>query len=114
LQEESIDAAESGTIDKVLDLLGSGAEIDGKHAGWTALGRTSQKGHLDVAWTLIEYGASLDIRMDVGWGILLGCIRKHNSLAYRREGVFGLWHSRAYSQGPHKPFVSKFCMTPAS
>lgn len=72
LQEEFIDAAESGTIDKVLDLLGSGAEIDGKHAGWTALGRASRNGHLDVARTLIEYGASLDIRMDVGRGFLPG------------------------------------------
>jgi len=72
LQEEFIDAAESGTIDKVLGFLGSGAEIDGKHAGWTALGRASQNGHLDVARTLIEYGASLDVRMDVGRGILPG------------------------------------------
>lgn len=72
LQEKFIDAAKSGNIGKVLDLLGSGAEIDGKHAGWTALGRASQNGHLDVASSLIEHGASLDIRMDVGWGILPG------------------------------------------
>ena len=54
LHEEFIDAAESGTIDKVLGLLGSGAQIDDNHAGWTALGRAAQNGHLDVARTSLN------------------------------------------------------------
>ncbi|EPS39292.1 hypothetical protein H072_6888 [Dactylellina haptotyla CBS 200.50] len=72
IQEQFVDAARDGKLDLVKDLLQSGAFVDTKHAGWTALGRAAKEGHEAVVKFLVEKGSDLDTEMDVGWGILPG------------------------------------------
>jgi ankyrin repeat protein len=71
-QEQFVDAAKDGKLDEVRRLLQSGASVQKKYSGWTALGRAAREGHEAVVKFLVENGADLNVRMDVGWGILPG------------------------------------------
>ncbi|KAF5717819.1 hypothetical protein FMUND_5550 [Fusarium mundagurra] len=70
--EDLVSAAKNNDTVKMLELLDQGAPIDGKHGGWTALGCAAHKGQLDAVRALLLHGADMDIRMDVGFGVLPG------------------------------------------
>lgn len=67
-----VSAATKNDPEKVLELLDQGVPIDGKHGGWTALGCAAHKGQLATVQALLLRGADMDIRMDVGFGVLPG------------------------------------------
>ncbi|KAG5797164.1 hypothetical protein H9Q69_003773 [Fusarium xylarioides] len=70
--EDLVSAAKKNDTVKILELLDQGAPINGKHGGWTALGCAAHKGQLDAVRALLLHGADMDIRMDVGFGVLPG------------------------------------------
>ncbi|KAF5684647.1 hypothetical protein FDENT_6652 [Fusarium denticulatum] len=70
--EDLISAATKNDTMRMLELLDQGVPIDGKHGGWTALGCAAHKGQLDAVRALLLHGADMDIRMDVGFGVLPG------------------------------------------
>ncbi|KAF4951363.1 hypothetical protein FGADI_7561 [Fusarium gaditjirri] len=70
--EGLVAAAKTNDSIKVIELLDQDVPIDGKHGGWTGLGYAAYNGHLDTVRVLIRRGADLDIRMDVGFGVLPG------------------------------------------
>ncbi|KAI3318588.1 ankyrin [Xylariaceae sp. AK1471] len=71
-QEQFVDAAKNGKLDEVKKLLQSGASVQNKYGGWTALRRAGREGHELVVKFLVENGSDLNVRIDVGWGILPG------------------------------------------
>ncbi|KAF5267455.1 hypothetical protein FOXYS1_1652 [Fusarium oxysporum] len=70
--ESLVAAAKKNDSTTVADLLDRNVQIDGKHGGWTALGYAAYSGHLDTVRVLLLRGADMDIRMDVGFGVLPG------------------------------------------
>ncbi|EWZ80936.1 hypothetical protein FOWG_15265 [Fusarium oxysporum f. sp. lycopersici MN25] len=70
--ENLVSAAKKNDSVKVLELLDQKVPIDGKHGGWTALGYAAHEGQLDTVRVLLLRGADMDIRMDVGFGVLPG------------------------------------------
>ncbi|CZR37777.1 uncharacterized protein FPRO_07032 [Fusarium proliferatum ET1] len=67
-----VSAATKNDPEKVLELLDQGVPVDGKHGGWTALGCAAHKGQLATVQALLLRGADMDIRMDIGFGVLPG------------------------------------------
>ncbi|KAF9762619.1 hypothetical protein IL306_003360, partial [Fusarium sp. DS 682] len=70
--ENLVAAAKNNDSVKVVELLDQNVPINGKHGGWTALGYAAYNGQLYTVQTLLLHGADLDIRMDVGFGVLPG------------------------------------------
>ncbi|KAH7151539.1 ankyrin repeat-containing domain protein [Fusarium sp. MPI-SDFR-AT-0072] len=70
--ENLVSAAKKNDSVKVLELLDQKVPIDGKNGGWTALGCAAHEGQLDTVRVLLIRGADMDIRMDVGFGVLPG------------------------------------------
>ncbi|KAF5972384.1 hypothetical protein FBULB1_8763 [Fusarium bulbicola] len=70
--ESLVAAAKTNNAFKAVELLDENVDIDGKHGGWTALGYAAYYGHLDTVRVLLLRGADMDIRMDVGFGVLPG------------------------------------------
>jgi ankyrin repeat protein len=70
--ENLVSAAKKNDSVKVVELLDQKVPIDGKHGGWTALGHAAYNGQLDTVRILLNRGADMDIRKDVGFGVLPG------------------------------------------
>lgn len=62
IAQKIVTAASEGRTEVVRTLLSGGARVNAKYKGWTALGRASKSGYLDVVHVLIESGANLDIK----------------------------------------------------
>ncbi|KAF5640090.1 ankyrin [Fusarium tjaetaba] len=80
--ESLVGAAKTNDTVQLVELLEQNVPIDGKHHGWTALGYAAYNGHLDTVHVLLLRGADMDIRMDVGFGVLPGDGSAINWAAY--------------------------------
>ena len=73
LDSDLIQNAADGNLEKVLDLLRRGANVNAKDKnGWTALIHASFKGHLEVARILLNHeGVDVNIKSQRGWTALI-------------------------------------------
>jgi ankyrin repeat protein len=67
-----LDAATSGDLDKVKQLIASGHDINERdHGGWTPFIKACEHGHLEIAKLLQDKGADVNAASSFGWTPLM-------------------------------------------
>ena len=72
MSEQLIEAARSGDVERVVQALAAGAQVDSRDAtGATALMIAAHGGHLEAVRALLAAGADVNATDAVGWSALV-------------------------------------------